>query len=507
MIQDIIDQSEEEGTEGAIIFLDQQKAFDRVEWGYVKLCLEKFGFGPYFCNIVNLMYQHAESCIQTNGFVSRYFPISRSMRQGCPLAAYLYILQAEPMAQTIRSSKEIEGIFLDHENKNHEVRIASFADDTQLFHRTEKSITSCFKILHTYSEASGAKLNLKKTKGLYIGSWKNKQPTLKEIGWVNNVTALGTKFGFNINYEDIWMKKFTKFKKKINQWKKRDLTIFGKKTLINSYIISNIGYLTEIYAANIPDKFIKDTTDLIRDFLWEKPVWKVAKKTMALKKEHGGIEIPDVSVFIQSRKIKWLIRIIHTLPQNWNIIGQKILTRLDEKYNERFFILQCSKLNEIDLKTSPFYKTCLKAWTSMLEKNEITTPKEILNENLFGNKHILNHNKAIFLNHWAKSNIKQVKDVWNLESQRFRSGPEIYNKLSTKNNWIAEFGIINKAIPEKWIKILKNENTIVSVNKQLYNSQKLQIKGLSIKQNDSDINYTKLETKSIYFHYLYPTPK
>ena len=303
------------------------------------------------------------------------------------------------------------------------------------------------------------------------------------------------------------MKKFTKFKKKINQWKKRDLTIFGKKTLINSYIISNIGYLTEIYAANIPDKFIKDTTDLIRDFLWEKPIWKVAKKTMALKKEHGGIEIPDVSVFIQSRKIKWLIRIIHTLPQNWNIIGQKILTRLDEKYNERFFILQCSKLNEIDLKTSPFYKTCLKAWTSMLEKNEITTPKEILNENLFGNKHILNHNKAIFLNHWAKSNIKQVKDVWNLESQRFRSGPEIYNKLSTKNNWIAEFEVIKKAIPEKWIKILKNDNTIVSDPKQLYNSQKLQIKGLSIKQNDSDINYTKLKTKSIYFHYLYPTPR
>lgn len=45
MIQDIIEDAEE----GAVIFLDQQKAFDRVEWGYLNLCLEKFGFGSVFC--------------------------------------------------------------------------------------------------------------------------------------------------------------------------------------------------------------------------------------------------------------------------------------------------------------------------------------------------------------------------------------------------------------------------------------------------------------------------
>jgi hypothetical protein len=33
-----------EDEEGAIIFLDQQKAFDRVEWEWIDLCFEKFGF-------------------------------------------------------------------------------------------------------------------------------------------------------------------------------------------------------------------------------------------------------------------------------------------------------------------------------------------------------------------------------------------------------------------------------------------------------------------------------
>ena len=91
-----------------------------------------------------------------------------------------------------------------------------FADDTQLFHSTEESIVEGFNTLKAYCKASGAKLNLHKTKGLYIGQWKDKEPIYKKINWVKNVTGLGTCFGYNVNYEEIWMKKFFKLKKKIN---------------------------------------------------------------------------------------------------------------------------------------------------------------------------------------------------------------------------------------------------------------------------------------------------
>ena len=39
MIQDIIQYADEENEEGIIVFLDQQKAFDRVEWGWVDFFL------------------------------------------------------------------------------------------------------------------------------------------------------------------------------------------------------------------------------------------------------------------------------------------------------------------------------------------------------------------------------------------------------------------------------------------------------------------------------------
>ena len=117
--------------DGAIIFLDQQKAFDRVEWGRLNECLETFGFGKGFCANVSMLYHSASSCINTNGYLSSFFPISRSIRQGCPIAAYLYIIQAEPLAESVKKDREIKGIEIDNDT---ELKIAQYADDTQLFY-------------------------------------------------------------------------------------------------------------------------------------------------------------------------------------------------------------------------------------------------------------------------------------------------------------------------------------------------------------------------------------
>ena len=45
LLQDIIQYNDNENKEGAIIFLDQEKAFDRVEWGWLYKCLKGFNFG------------------------------------------------------------------------------------------------------------------------------------------------------------------------------------------------------------------------------------------------------------------------------------------------------------------------------------------------------------------------------------------------------------------------------------------------------------------------------
>ena len=84
----------------------------------------------------------------------------------CPIAPIIYVIHAEPMAYTIRTDPEIEGINIPGESSVIETKISMFADDTQLLNKNEKSVEKSFKILHIYELTSGARINFDKTKGL-----------------------------------------------------------------------------------------------------------------------------------------------------------------------------------------------------------------------------------------------------------------------------------------------------------------------------------------------------
>ena len=143
LIQDIITYADTENMDGLIVFLDQTKAFDRIEWPWVKMCLKRFGFGENTLQWVYMLLKSSKTAIQTNGFISEYFSISRSIKQGCPVAPILYILQAEAMACAVRNDTNIEGLKLPVlENKQLTIKLNQYVDDTQFFLKKRKFSTA-----------------------------------------------------------------------------------------------------------------------------------------------------------------------------------------------------------------------------------------------------------------------------------------------------------------------------------------------------------------------------
>ena len=65
------------------------------------------GFGPSFVSWVDLFYCNVQSCVDVNGHLSSFFPLSRGVRQGCPLSPLLYVLVAEVLACKIRANPRI----------------------------------------------------------------------------------------------------------------------------------------------------------------------------------------------------------------------------------------------------------------------------------------------------------------------------------------------------------------------------------------------------------------
>ena len=76
----------------AILSLDQEKSFDRVEWPFLRKTLPAMGFGDSFVNWVNLFYSNVRSSVNVNGYLSQPFSLSRGVRQACPLSPLLYVL-------------------------------------------------------------------------------------------------------------------------------------------------------------------------------------------------------------------------------------------------------------------------------------------------------------------------------------------------------------------------------------------------------------------------------
>ena len=116
------------------------------------------------------------------------------MRQGCPLSPYLFILCVEVLAEKIRNTKDIKGIFV----PQNETKISQNAYDTTLIpDGSKKSLTLFLQVLERFRTVSGLKLK-KKTEVLWIGGNTGRDEILcpeKNLKWVKDkVKALGVWF-------------------------------------------------------------------------------------------------------------------------------------------------------------------------------------------------------------------------------------------------------------------------------------------------------------------------
>ena len=66
-IRDIIDVSNKLNKNLSVISLDFLKAFDRLDWDFIFLALEKFVYGKNFIHIIKVCYNNIQSKIKING--------------------------------------------------------------------------------------------------------------------------------------------------------------------------------------------------------------------------------------------------------------------------------------------------------------------------------------------------------------------------------------------------------------------------------------------------------
>lgn len=123
---------------------------------------------------------------------------------------------------------------------------------------------------------------------------------------------LGITLGANPRLAETWQSMVDKLRRRLSNWKRRNLSLGGRIVLINS-VLTNlpIYYLSFMKA---PKKVIKEMISIQRNFLWggtceRKGIAWVKWSEVCRSKSSGGLGIKDIQLFNLSLLGKWLWRI------------------------------------------------------------------------------------------------------------------------------------------------------------------------------------------------------
>ena len=260
-----------------------------------------------------LLYNDIQSCVLQNGFLLPFFPISKGCRQGDPLSPYLFTLAVEILAIMIRNNMKIKGLRID----GLEIKLGQYADDTQIFlDGSEEALDLALKVLEEFRLLSGLKINMEKTKAVWIGSMINSNLRLcskYNLDWVISGSFYVLGINMNADLSDIWeinlTKKLNEIRSLLARWGRRRLSIMGRITVIKSLALSKLVYLF-LCLPNPTLPVLKDINHLFYKFIWQGKPDKIKRDTLQKPFIGGGLGMVNIEQFLKSLKSTWLRRTI-----------------------------------------------------------------------------------------------------------------------------------------------------------------------------------------------------
>ncbi len=454
LIQDIIEHADQHHKTGVLLFLDFKKAFDSVEHNFIYETLDAFNLGPEFIRWMKTLYSQTQTCIKNNGYLSSTFDITRGIKQGCPISALLFNLVVEILAIKIKTNNSIKGYSLNVGEHKREVKLSQYADDSTVILQDEAQIPLTLREIKEFSKLAGPTLNIQKTIGLMLGKDKHRTGLIHGITFTDKpIKCLGIYLGYS-EAECVrlnWREKINSIERLLANWKKRDLTIFGKTAIIKALAISKIIHVAQNTV--VPDYAVKDINTLLFRFIWGQTD-RIKRKILYNSVSDGGVGMINMEVFFKALKATWINRIISNKNENWAFFGNHLLSKYvgQPELIEKMSFDRTTCYPAFD-KLSPFYQEAILAYNSAKTNKILLYQDEreiLLDQVLWGNQNFTteysnrSRKRTLYLKTWINCGITCVKDL------RFVNGEVderyVYNKLHNRSNYLAEMHIIKTAL-------------------------------------------------------------
>ncbi|CAK5265453.1 unnamed protein product [Mycena citricolor] len=278
LAQQVVGYSSEQLHNGAIVALDQEKAYDKTNHTYLWQTLRKQGIPNLFIDTVKALYADAQTCVIINGEKSTPYKVTRGVQQGDPLSCLLFNLAIEPLASMVRSSN-LQGMQIPGTSRR--IIIKMFADDTTVYLNANDRLSDLTAILNKWCAASSAKFNTEKTEIIPVGNptfrahvantktFHDEHDVIAEAKIARDGTAvriLGGYVGNGIDCFTLWSPKLERIDNEYEKWENLHPTLEARRHIDQIVAGSITQYLTMVNG--MPKHVLKHLQRSQREFMW-----------------------------------------------------------------------------------------------------------------------------------------------------------------------------------------------------------------------------------------------
>ncbi|GJX57117.1 RNA-directed DNA polymerase, eukaryota [Tanacetum coccineum] len=293
--------------------VDFAKAYDSIRWDYLDDVLAAFGFGSKWRSWIKGSLSNGMASILVNGSPTAEFQFFRGLKQGDPLAPYLFILVMESFHLSI--SRAIEAGFFTGIKVDRSLTLSHlfYADDAVFIGEwSTDNLRNIMQMLHCFSLSSGMVINLKKSQllgiGVHCATISNAASSIGCAVLKPPFKYLGVMVGGNMSRVNAWEDSIGKIKARLSKWKLKTLSVGGRLTLLKSVLGSTPIYSMSLY--KVPKTVLNEMESLRRNFfngvngVDRKIAWVQWAKVLASRK-YGGLGVSSFFALNRALLFKW----------------------------------------------------------------------------------------------------------------------------------------------------------------------------------------------------------